>query len=418
MIYVIAYPKDNTNEDLSEKTTAPVELDEQLDVSLDSGELGYLKTEAHTAKPLAPLSKLTLISQPNQKLDARFVAFDSRALVRKDVVTTSVTDNSAVTNVSVPPLRYNHTASGEISVDGDNVGILRITGNVVRTYPRATFANGKITWSVQWRDTTEYPDNFKYVVAITYTSSSDGIYSHRLSMTEPSKLLQGVMIDGFGVTQPEQLYPMKIVASDSSDITSEKDGTNSYKHTASGTVTFSSTVKACTIVGDSNYNGVSIVALPNGNTVSWTAIWQNNLAGYGGAIYNVTITATLVDSLLDVVKRLFKTATFDETVFTLTADTKVTNALAAVASPEFKWNTQTSVWECLVQIGAVIDAIPRLVEDASGNLTVVTFEFVNSWDNVLETLDDGSTNVIGESVEESQYNTSLSSIVENLREGK
>ena len=104
MIYVIAYPKDNTNEDLSEKTTAPVELDEQLDVSLDSGELGYLKTEAHTAKPLAPLSKLTLISQPNQKLDARFVAFDSRALVRKDVVTTSVTDNSAVTNVSVPPL--------------------------------------------------------------------------------------------------------------------------------------------------------------------------------------------------------------------------------------------------------------------------------------------------------------------------
>lgn len=162
-----------------------------------------------------------------------------------------------------------------------------------------------------------------------------GIYTHEVALVETSKILQGVMIDGFAVSQPEDLSQR--------------------------------------------------------------------------------------ESLQDVVNRLLATTPFDYArttlkPFTLTTDADVTQALSEVVSPEFKWNTQTTLWECLVRIGAVVDAVPRLVADANGMYTVVTFEFVNDYDSEVETIEDGVTNVSGESVDEGQYNSSLSAIVENLSE--
>lgn len=160
--------------------------------------------------------------------------------------------------------------------------------------------------------------------------SGQNIYKHQVSLTEPSKLLQGVLIDGFGVSQPEDY---------------EKRQT-----------------------------------------------------------------------LLEVADRLLATTPFDGQTFVLTNDDAVKAAMSAVKSPEFKWNTQTTLWECLLQIGAVIDAMPRLVSDSNGNYTVVTFEFVNTYGNAVENISDQWTNADGQNVEENQYNTTLRSLVENLRE--
>ena len=123
-------------------------------------------------------------------------------------------------------------------------------------------------------------------------------------------------------------------------------------------------------------------------------------------------------TLFDSVNRFLTFTTFDGKRFSLTADTNVINVLKSVKSPEFKWNTQTTLWECLLQAGAVVDAIPRLVADSNGDYTVVTFDFVNSYTNEVISISDTWTNVEGENLEENQYNTALSSVVENLREEK
>lgn len=163
-------------------------------------------------------------------------------------------------------------------------------------------------------------------------TDGQSVYKHQVSLTEPSKLLQGVMIDGLGVTQPEDY--------------------NSRK------------------------------------------------------------------TLKDVVERLFAVTPFDERRFWLTSDETVVNVLSEIIAPEFKWNTQTSLWECLLQVGAVIDAMPRLVADGSGNYTIVTFDFVNANGREATDISDTFTNVEGQSIDESLYNTALSSIVENLRENE
>ena len=69
-----------------------------------------------------------------------------------------------------------------------------------------------------------------------------------------------------------------------------------------------------------------------------------------------------------------------------------------------------------MQIGAVIDAIPRLTN--SGNYTTITFDFINAFDNEVDAIETGATNATGESVAEGQYNTRLRSIVENVLENE
>lgn len=162
-----------------------------------------------------------------------------------------------------------------------------------------------------------------------------GIYSHEVALVEPSKILEGVLIDGIGVTQPEAVDKR--------------------------------------------------------------------------------------DSLFDVVTRLLDIVPFDyaqsETPqYSLTVENKVVYALKNTLSPQFKWNTQTTLWECLVQIGAVIDAIPRLTY--SDHYTVITFDFINAFDNEADAIETYTTNATGESVAEGQYNTRLRSIVENVLENE
>ena len=164
------------------------------------------------------------------------------------------------------------------------------------------------------------------------------IFKHEVALTEPSKLLQGHLIDGAGVAQPEEESERK-------------------------------------------------------------------------TLYEVINRLLQITPLYD-----YPASGAIDTEFVLTDDSEVVKALQDKKSPEFKWNTQTTLWECLVQIGAVMDAIPRLVADDSGRLRVITFDFVNLYSDEIESIEDGYTSVSGSNVEESQYNTMLSALVENVRE--
>lgn len=154
------------------------------------------------------------------------------------------------------------------------------------------------------------------------------IRKHQLALTEPTKLLQGVMIDGFQVTQPNP--PTK--------------------------------------------------------------------------------------TLKDVITRVLKYSPFDGQRFYLTTDTTVVSVLTATISPEFRWNTQTTLFEVLQDIGAVINAIPRLVSGSNGEFTIVTYDFVDDYGTAVTDLADGFTTDTGNSVDGDQYNSELTAVVENLTE--
>lgn len=175
-------------------------------------------------------------------------------------------------------------------------------------------------WKRQKASRTDESGNVSFYIA--------EIRKHQLALTEPTKLLQGVMIDGFQVTQPNP--PTK--------------------------------------------------------------------------------------TLKDVVTRVLKYSPFDGQRFYLTTDTTIVSVLTATISPEFRWNTQTTLFEVLQDIGAVINAIPRLVSGTNGEFTVVTYDFVDDYGTAVTDLADGFTTDTGNSVDGDQYNSELTAVVENLTE--
>lgn len=326
--------KDSTQTvDLSTRTTSPIVVENQLDVSLDSGTLNYIKTELNGEELNEPLAGYT-VGIGGKTFE--FIGMDSRALLRKNV-------------------------------------------------------------------------------------SGQSIYKHQVSLTEPSKLLQGVLIDGFGVSQPEEVMTVsetKTVKQDSPIQSIANMGR--YAHRAEGAIKTSEKVTGILSVQGSTPNTTPTAHYDKEiSEIIWNVQWYDSTPSYGNP-YTVTIVFTCeylnASTLEDVVEHLLTVNPLDGSIYSLTAENAVRAALRSVIAPEFKWNTQTTLWECLLQIGAVIDAMPRLVSNSNGNYTVVTFEFVNTYGNAVENISDQWTNADGQNVEESQYNTTLRSLVENLRE--
>ena len=329
---------------LSDKVQATIEIDEQLDTSLDSGTIKYLSEEADTKGLNAALAGYQIITDFFKKDDGSvdrltfdFVGMDSRALIGRPYVRKTVSGFAQISSIRIGTV-YRHHAEGTIAITDANVIILKVSSDISEANPiNVQYDKGKITWEVTWASKSRYSLPLGVQIEYEGVSTNSGIYSHQVSLTEPSKLLQGVMIDGFAVTQPEE-YDKR----------------------------------------DTLY-----------------------------AVVNRLLAVTPFDGVNDATQ-----------MFSLTNNTAVVNALAGIKSPQFKWNTQTTLWECLLQVGAVIDAIPRLVADTYGNYTVVTFYFVNAYSNYADSIDDSATNIVGESVDESLYSTALSAVVENLRENE
>lgn len=176
------------------------------------------------------------------------------------------------------------------------------------------------------------------------TNSNDPLYKYTVQLTEPSKLLEGILIDGAGVSQPED-----------------------------------------------------------------TAQRQS--------LYDV-VTDLLVKATLD-------RQTVAKDAIVLTSDPKVTQVLKAIKSPEYQWNAQATLWECLEQLGQCADAIPRLLvtpATVDGEIVeqyVLTYEFVNDGDETFDMDSDFakvSVTGVGESLNEDQFASALGSVVDNLRE--
>jgi hypothetical protein len=66
-------------------------------------------------------------------------------------------------------------------------------------------------------------------------------------------------------------------------------------------------------------------------------------------------------------------------------DENIEYALKRVLSPEFRWEAGTLLWECLCDIGNVINAIPRLLyNEDEGTFNIITFDMVNEVTAVYE----------------------------------
>ena len=64
--------------------------------------------------------------------------------------------------------------------------------------------------------------------------------------------------------------------------------------------------------------------------------------------------------------------------FLLASDENLISLLQSVVSPEFHWEAGTLLWECLLDIGNVINAIPRLTINSDGTaFNVITFDLIN-----------------------------------------
>lgn len=139
------------------------------------------------------------------------------------------------------------------------------------------------------------------------------------------------------------------------------------------------------------------------------------LQGY--LIDGLSVTQDVSESktLYDVITRLLAVTPLDGRIFTLTDNTAVVGLLQATKSPQFKWDTQSLLWECLCDIGDCIDCIPRL-EWSGDHFGTVTFSIVNDVTAEYESLEDDKTTNIGENIDENNYNSQLGAVVENIIE--
>lgn len=100
-------------------------------------------------------------------------------------------------------------------------------------------------------------------------------------------------------------------------------------------------------------------------------------------------------------------------LFHITADSDIVALLRGVDSPEYRWGSQTTLWEVLSDIGAYIDAMPRLVPDPTDDskFNTVTFDLINE---VKEVLDAVGYTQAAISINESQYCSALETDAENI----
>ena len=226
--------------------------------------------------------------------------------------------------------------------------VFRHNGTVVSTaivpvsYTRRLseeFDNGTVTYYSTSGEMNAPIDKYEIIVSQkTYdfigteevAKVKNGLYKHVVYLTEPTKLLEGVLIDGFAVSQPK--------------------------------------------------------------------------------------AENLRKTLYDVVTRLLAVTPFDESIYTLTTQAAIVGVLQATISPEFRFNTQTTLFECLMEVGAVINAFPRLTKDGNGEFTVVTFDFINEYGQAVTASPFTDVSAYGENVDEEQYHSKLAAVVENLIE--
>ncbi|MCH5157480.1 MAG: hypothetical protein J1G02_06375 [Clostridiales bacterium] len=254
------------------------------------------------------------------------------------------------------------------------------------------------------------------------TGHTAPLFRHNVNLTEPTKLLEGTLIDGFAVTQPDENKNTQGKSTTEYLTFGSFDRVEEY-----ATISFGYK----TIKTESALKSVSVqIRSSNVATVSSGVRFQEGddffevYVGYTTKPAYIELSYTYEElfksqSLKEVVDRLLKVSslcqTGEEQRFVFNPNSSLDLLLKNTISPQFKWSTQTTLWECLCDIGSVIDAIPRLKANGS-KFVYVDFDLVNdSSQKVTQMLDEFAIDY-GEEVDESQYNTQLRSVVENIKE--
>lgn len=222
--------------------------------------------------------------------------------------------NGTVVSTAIVPVSYTRRLSEEF----DNG-----TGTYYST-------NGEMNAPIDKYEIIVSQKTYDFIGTEEVAKVKNGLYKHVVYLTEPTKLLEGVLIDGFAVSQPK--------------------------------------------------------------------------------------AENLRKTLYEVVTRLLAVTPFDESIYTLTTQAAIVGVLQATISPEFRFNTQTTLFECLMEVGAVINAFPRLTKDGNGEFTVVTFDFINEYGQAVTASPFIDVSAYGENVDEEQYHSKLAAVVENLIE--
>ena len=175
----------------------------------------------------------------------------------------------------------------------------------------------------------------------SYVKVNSRLYEHTFNLVEPTKLLEGVKVDGFAVSQPADEAARK-------------------------------------------------------------------------SLYDVLKELLAVTPLRTVQEAALERTGFRKAPYVVTDDAAVVAALRGVKSPEFRWDSQTTLRECLDDIAAMIDAVPRLTANAAETaFDTITFDFVNETKSAIE-----SMGFAGEEMgfEESQYCSAVETQADNIVE--
>ena len=350
--------------DMTELVQQPIVLNQRLDRELDSGEFNYLNH-----------------------------------------------DDKCKDRIQAPLSNYKITLTD--SDDETSTQTLEFIGTDKRSLLRGKFGNGR---------TDDAP-----------------LFRHSVALTEPTKLLEGVLIDGFAVSQPDPDELVTVSASGSLSLTMssfqsgdshcwKESSTNGYVE-----IELPHAIQSVEVSVQSSQSVNLLAVYPkykrssNENADNWFTVGLSWLSsGFSSLTINYTYTyQTLAinesDSLEKVVNRLLNVTPLhkyngESQAFVLVTNEDAKKLLQNTLSPQFKWSTQTTLWECLCDIGSVIDAIPRLVADSNGEYRQVTFDLINSKTAETDEMLDDYAIDYAEEVDDRQYNTQLRSVVENIKE--
>lgn len=122
-------------------------------------------------------------------------------------------------------------------------------------------------------------------------------------------------------------------------------------------------------------------------------------------------------TLYDVLQRVLDVTPLrvsgESPIFQITTDSDIVALLQGVDSPEFRWGSQTTLWEVLSDIGLYIDAMPRLTASTLNDTqyNTITFDLINDVKEIIEAVDYTQAS---RAINESQYCSALETDAENI----
>lgn len=274
-------------------------------------------------------------------------------------------------------------------------------------------------------------------------------WTHTISTIEPSKILEGDIVDSVTITNP-LLINYANYTRETEAVFIQKTGrgydASRWKPSTPIMLNDSLLIKSMSDIYwiiDGNYNITSqdnpLITLPNGQNVSIAPNTNYQFTMEG--IYQITYTGKVrvndypiktydvqfvyfipvvlntesysKKTISDVLKKIINitpTRLNDGGDTKYKLDPNLLTITDKIISPEFSFTKQT-LWETLLEIGGFIHAIPRLISDENENWNVITYDFLGGSEEYINSL----ISVYSSStLSVNEYCTEIDSNVENL----